>query len=321
MTELHTLDLLYFDFGVENEEGDARPIFIPNACHICKAMKSSSGPDEGTSVATKLLSCSGCRYIYRLWISTKDSFSIPLFSYRLIAYCGPQHQKDHWPQHRVLYNKMQIFTPAQLNKRKIYILSSNRICANPCSRYWKTTIERASLSASKNWIWRMKAGKLSGTISWSAWREHSAYVQAYWNRSNILEKKKYPRFDYYMQRPMQPYEREMFLYPRVCATCRTDEGNLLKSCPDCLSLFYCCDQHIPPDHSSHCRDLKLLLDINVEQSKKGRIDCMLPHELIKDFQEFPPSLKVYIYKITKSFLNLFCWQNWKPHGSIINTVR
>lgn len=73
MTELCTLDLLYFD-GVENEEGDSRPIFIPNACHVCKAMRHDSEAN------TKLLSCSGCR---------------------LIAYCGLAHQKEHWPQHKV----------------------------------------------------------------------------------------------------------------------------------------------------------------------------------------------------------------------------
>lgn len=91
---------------------------------------------------------------------------------------------------------------------------------------------------------------------------------------------------------MQPYEREMFLYPRACATCHLDDGSLLSQCNQCQSVFYCCDQHLPSDHADHCKDLKLLLDLNVEQSKKGRIDCMLPHELLKKFEEFPSSLKV-----------------------------
>jgi len=78
MTELHTLDLLYFD-GVENEEGDTRPIFIPNACHVCKYMRDSGSSAETVS-CNKLLSCSGCR---------------------LIAYCGAPHQKQHWSQHKV----------------------------------------------------------------------------------------------------------------------------------------------------------------------------------------------------------------------------
>lgn len=75
MTELCTLDLLYFD-GVENEEGQIRPIFIPNSCHVCKAMRHESEP----SSEIKLLSCSGCR---------------------MIAYCGLAHQKEHWAQHKV----------------------------------------------------------------------------------------------------------------------------------------------------------------------------------------------------------------------------
>lgn len=74
-TELCTLDLLYFD-GVEIEDCEPRAIFIPNACHVCKAMRHDSNPKD----QVKLLSCSGCR---------------------LIAYCGPEHQKQHWPQHKV----------------------------------------------------------------------------------------------------------------------------------------------------------------------------------------------------------------------------
>ena len=95
---------------------------------------------------------------------------------------------------------------------------------------------------------------------------------------------------------MQPYEREMFLYPRACATCHLDDGSVLSQCNQCQSVFYCCDQHLPSDHADHCKDLKLLLDLNVEQSKKGRIDCMLPHELLKKFEEFPSSLKVFEFK-------------------------
>lgn len=95
-----------------------------------------------------------------------------------------------------------------------------------------------------------------------------------------------------IQREMQPYEREMFLYPRVCDECRLDDGNKLNECTECHSYFYCCDQHLSKTHQEWCKDLKLLLDLNVEQSKKGRIDCMLPHQLLETFEEFPPSLKV-----------------------------
>lgn len=96
-----------------------------------------------------------------------------------------------------------------------------------------------------------------------------------------------------MQRPMQPYEREMFLYPRVCATCYKDDGPKLSQCADCQSIFYCCEEHLHKSHGEYCRDLRLLLDLNVEQSRKGRIECMLPHKLLQTFEEFPASLKVY----------------------------
>lgn len=99
---------------------------------------------------------------------------------------------------------------------------------------------------------------------------------------------------------MQPFEREMFLYPRVCAGCHLDEGSRLNECPECFSVSYCCEEHKPKNHSVWCKDLRVLLDLNVEQSKMGRIECMLPHQLLERFEEFPASLKVtffsWIYK-------------------------
>ena len=94
------------------------------------------------------------------------------------------------------------------------------------------------------------------------------------------------------QRSMLPYEREMLLYPRVCATCYTDQGSKLKQCEKCQSVFFCCEQHVPKNHSDWCADLKTLLDINVEQSIYGNIQCALPHLLIKEYEDLPPSLKV-----------------------------
>lgn len=82
------MDLLYFD-GVENEEGETRPIFIPNACHVCKAMRH----DSEANSEIKLLSCSGCR---------------------MIAYCGPAHQKEHWSQHKVFFAKVEHVGKVQL---------------------------------------------------------------------------------------------------------------------------------------------------------------------------------------------------------------
>ena len=102
---------------------------------------------------------------------------------------------------------------------------------------------------------------------------------------------------------MQPYEREMFLYPRVCEVCHMDDGNKLNECAECHSVFYCCDDHLSKRHQEWCKDLKLLLDLNLEQAKKGRIDCMLPHQLLENFEEFPASLKVRITKKITSFIH------------------
>ena len=78
----------YFD-GIENEENEIRPVFIPNACHVCKALSqqgSQKEPEDSGPNCKRLLSCSGCR---------------------LIAYCGAAHQKEHWPQHKDICKVVQ----------------------------------------------------------------------------------------------------------------------------------------------------------------------------------------------------------------------
>jgi len=102
------------------------------------------------------------------------------------------------------------------------------------------------------------------------------------------------KVEQHMKRSMLPYEREMLLYPRVCATCYLDEGSKLNQCDQCQSVFFCCDQHIPKRHSDWCNDLKTLLDINIEQSINGGIQCSLPHQLLKEYDELPSSLKEFL---------------------------
>jgi len=97
-----------------------------------------------------------------------------------------------------------------------------------------------------------------------------------------------------MKRSMLPYEREMLLYPRVCATCYMDQGSKLSQCEQCESVFFCCEEHIPKNHSAWCSDLKTLLDINLEQAFNGNIQCALPHQLIKEYEDLPPSMKEFL---------------------------
>lgn len=96
------------------------------------------------------------------------------------------------------------------------------------------------------------------------------------------------------KRPMEPYEREMILYPRVCATCFTDDGANLSGCKDCHSIFYCCQEHAPKRHKEWCNDFKSLLSLNLEQSKNGQISCPLPSRILTRYEDLPTSLKVPI---------------------------
>ena len=93
---------------------------------------------------------------------------------------------------------------------------------------------------------------------------------------------------------MKPYEREMFLYPRVCATCYNDDGPKLHECERCQSAFYCSDQHLPKRHKEWCNDLRSLLNLNVEQSKRGYIPCPLPSRLITECEDLPESIREFL---------------------------
>lgn len=108
--ELDTLELSYFE-GIENEVGELRPVFISNACHVCKAMYNESSDADKASV--HLSSCSGCR---------------------MIAYCGSVHQKQHWPQHREFCKAVQSILRKENNKSLFAGFSHYNISAED----WKT---------------------------------------------------------------------------------------------------------------------------------------------------------------------------------------
>jgi len=208
-------------FEESGDEGPVRSTFIPNACHICKTMYEKRPTDE-VDGAARVSSCSACR---------------------MIAYCGVEHQKEHWQEHKVLCKAVQAIM--RRDKKK-------------------SLFADASISHLSKDQWKMVR----------------------YNTMVNLEEA--------MSRSMLPYEREMLLYPRVCATCYTDQGSKLNQCDQCQSVFFCCEQHIPKNHSDWCADLKTLLDINIEQSIYGNILCALPHLLLKEYEDLPPSMKEFL---------------------------
>jgi hypothetical protein len=58
MADLAPGELDYFE-GIENDSNQVRTVFISNACHICKVMRTYDGKES----SVRLSSCSGCRLI------------------------------------------------------------------------------------------------------------------------------------------------------------------------------------------------------------------------------------------------------------------
>ena len=63
-----------------------------------------------------------------------------------------------------------------------------------------------------------------------------------------------------MGRQLQEWEKEVFLFPRVCRVCRTSRNkpNMI-DCFSCLGVTYCSQEHQEQDkkhHTKFCQELK-----------------------------------------------------------------
>ena len=68
-----------------------------------------------------------------------------------------------------------------------------------------------------------------------------------------------------MGRPLQEWEKEVFLFPRTCRVCHTSRNkpNMI-DCFCCLGVTYCSQEHQEQDKSHHakfCQELKYAMVI------------------------------------------------------------
>ncbi|XP_046405639.1 titin homolog [Ischnura elegans] len=193
----------------DDETFQARPIFMANACHVCKCTHGGE---------TRLKSCSACR---------------------LIAYCSKEHQRMHWKEHKPLCQQVQ----KRIKKSGLQDLYGD-------------------------------AHKITDA---EEWRKYRCF--------HIVDIEKR------MGRPLLPFEREMFLYPRVCTVCYKSDPEKLKVCKGCHFINYCSAGHLPISHKVWCKDLKMLLQINQYQSKYGLLRPQIPSINLDFSKPFPKSMK------------------------------
>jgi hypothetical protein len=74
-------------------------------------------------------------------------------------------------------------------------------------------------------------------------------------------------------RVLEPREREILLYPRLCGTCHGAKD--LERCPDCLVAYHCPGDHVL-DHRRHCAQLRVLGRILEVETASGFVAPELP---------------------------------------------
>lgn len=82
-------------------------------------------------------------------------------------------------------------------------------------------------------------------------------------------------------RKLQPYETEMFKFPRACAVCHETDSTKLVDCSDCPGTSFCSEHRCDNAHNSKCDTLKLCFEIET-----GYIDFSLSMREIIDTCHF-----------------------------------
>jgi splicing suppressor protein 51 len=110
----------------------------------------------------------------------------------------------------------------------------------------------------------------------------------------------------FLNRQLKPFEREIFLYPRLCSvtSCREWRAELLNDCSDCRQVSYCTAHELPVEHKIWCESYALFQKLVTRQSCHGRIEPTMPHKVLKQKHQLTGSvhdLWKVIYKNTTAF--------------------
>lgn len=93
-----------------------------------------------------------------------------------------------------------------------------------------------------------------------------------------------------LKRDLQPFETQMWMFPRVCAVCFSKEN--LVDCRNCLNVSYCSVDHMKEHQDSHeknCKQLKLCMEVDVHLfNKRGYANFCYTFE--RSFEGFPNNL-------------------------------
>lgn len=96
-----------------------------------------------------------------------------------------------------------------------------------------------------------------------------------------------------LNRKLEPYEQELFLYPRICQICRESDPTVLKDCSECHSVAYCSEQHQQDDaqhHDALCKAYLLDVKCHIHQALNGIPDLPFPTDVDTSYNKLPNKL-------------------------------
>ncbi|XP_014468613.1 PREDICTED: uncharacterized protein LOC106741307 [Dinoponera quadriceps] len=108
-------------------------------------------------------------------------------------------------------------------------------------------------------------------------------------------------------RPLELWEKEVILYPRVCRSCRHFSKALLY-CPDCEIELYCRGHE--DGHEQWCREFQVFRRVLLMQHENGHVDPEIPDTFQKDPLCLPDdfdSLMARLYDCLPYYRDMDCY--------------
>ncbi|XP_052861405.1 uncharacterized protein LOC128268377 [Anopheles cruzii] len=106
------------------------------------------------------------------------------------------------------------------------------------------------------------------------------------------------------RRPLQAFEREIVLFPRICLApdCREWRQERLTECRDCRQVSYCAAHpvHLPSSHDRWCKAYLLFQKLILRQRILGRIEPPMPARILTKASPLPLNIDETIKQLYKN---------------------
>ena len=183
-----------------------------------------------------------------------------------LFYCSKEHQKSDWKDHKKLCSYLA--TAAEEVGAGIFF-----------GQQIEFDDEEDDIEQEKE----LEEKPNEKTLSWKSWTKFR--VKAAKMAEILLDK------------PLDPHEKEIFLFPKACRVCRLAKKDGMIDCLDCMSVTYCSEQHWEEHLSQHqsqlCRELKYAMVCDNYESTVSVAAPAIPRQVDAQFK-LEPDMKSHL---------------------------